>query len=221
MGGTGKDRRGRHRRRTHGDKKDKGKDDKNQGKGRNDAPPQSNGPFRASALTVVNTAKAPWPPMTLNCTFYYRIKTGLDDYGPPVASVERTLGTGESFRYAPNPDRYRVGVRIKRILLSADVYADVRNVSFWFPTGGVTGARISTCCRQGGQHVHSRAGLRPGRGPLVDCAETRSESQARLGHPHRVGTVGYTDLVLPGEASARFDEREGDARWTPASTGFW
>jgi hypothetical protein len=130
LGGRhGKDHRGRHRRRSHGDKKDKGK-------GRNEAPPQSHGPFRASALTVVNIDSHYFPSITLNCTFYYRIKTGLDDYGPPVASFERTLARGESFRYAP--DRFRVGVLIKHFITSHDVYADVRNKSLWLPTGGVT-----------------------------------------------------------------------------------
>ncbi len=133
LGGRhGKDHKGRHRRRSHGDKKGKGK-----GKGRHEAPPQSHGLFRASALTVVNIDAQPFfPPITLNCTFYFRTKTGLDDYGPPVARVERTLAPGESFRYAP--DSFRVGVLIKHFITSHDVYADVRNKSFWLPTGGVT-----------------------------------------------------------------------------------
>jgi hypothetical protein len=130
-GRRGKDRKGRHRRRTHGD-------DKDQGKNRNDAP-KGQGLFRASALTVRNFNERPWPPLTLNCTFYYRIKTGLDEYGPPVASQELTLAPGESFRYAP--DRFRVGVLIKHNLLSEDIYADVRNKSFWLPTGIVSGGQ--------------------------------------------------------------------------------
>jgi hypothetical protein len=135
-GRRGKDQKGRHRHRTHGGKKDKNK-------GRNDAPPQNHGPFRATALTVRNSSGGGgfFPPVTLHCTFYYRIKTGLDDYGLPIASVERTVAPGESFRYAPNPDRYRVGVQIKHVILSDDIYADVRNVSFWFPAGGVTGGQ--------------------------------------------------------------------------------
>jgi hypothetical protein len=133
LGGRhGKDRRGRHRRRTHRDQKDQ-KDDKN--KGKDDRPPgagaKDHGPFRATALTVVNKISQP-----LNCTFYYRVKTGLDDYALPTAGVDRTIGPNESFRY--DPDRYRVGVHIKQTPGWQDVYADVRNVSFWFPRGGVT-----------------------------------------------------------------------------------
>jgi hypothetical protein len=128
-GRYGKDHKGRHRRRSHGDKKEKGK-------GHDEAPPQSHGLFRATALTVVNLPVYLSPPVTLRCTFYYRIKTDLDAYGPPIASVERTLAPGESFRYAP--DRYRVGVLVKHFINADDFYADVRNVSFWFPRGGVT-----------------------------------------------------------------------------------
>ena len=128
-GRHGKDLQGRSRHRSHDDKNHKGQHG-------HDGLPTNHGPFRACALTVVNSDQPPWPPLTLNCTFYYRIKTGLDDYGPPIASVERTLAPGESFRYAP--DRYRVGVLIKHVILSEDVYADVRNISFWLPTGSLS-----------------------------------------------------------------------------------
>ncbi|MFN8592219.1 MAG: hypothetical protein U0031_12235 [Thermomicrobiales bacterium] len=130
-GRRGKDHKGRHRHRIHGDRKDKDK--------HGDGAPRGSGPFRSSALTVVNIDARPLPPITLHCTFYYRIKTGLDTYGPPVASIERTLATGESFRYAP--DRFRVGVLIRHVILSEDIYADVRNLPFWLPTGSVSGGQ--------------------------------------------------------------------------------
>ena len=109
-----------------GDKKAK----KDKGRRRNDAP-KGHGPFRATALTLVNKISQP-----LNCTFYYRVKTDLDDYALPTAGVDRIVGPNESFRY--DPDRYRVGVLIKHFITSHDVYADVRNKSYWLPTGGVT-----------------------------------------------------------------------------------
>ena len=129
LGGRhGKNRRGldARQRRDRGDRKAK----KDKGRRRNDAP-KGHGPFRATALTVVNKISQP-----LNCTFYYRVKTDLDDYALPTAGVDRIIGPNESFSY--DPDRYRVGVHIKQTPGWQDVYADVRNVSFWFPRGGVT-----------------------------------------------------------------------------------
>jgi hypothetical protein len=120
-GRRGKDHKGRHKKRNHGDKKDKNK---------NDAP-RGGGPFRSTALTVVNKGVNP-----LDCSFFYRIKTGLDDYAGPTANGTKIVQPNESYRY--NPDRYRVGVLIKQVLGPADIYADVRNVSFFFPRGGVT-----------------------------------------------------------------------------------
>ena len=125
-GRHGKDHKGRHRRRTHGDKKDR----KDEGR-RDGAPPQRKRLFRATALTVINRRS-----QALDCTFYFRVKTGLDDYALPTAGVDRSIGPNESFRY--DPDRYRVGVHIKQTPGWQDVYADVRNVSFPFPRGGVT-----------------------------------------------------------------------------------
>ena len=127
LGGTrggrhGKNHRGRHKQRSHGDKKDKPN-------GRDDAP-GGGAPFRATALTVVNKGVQP-----LQCTFFFRVKTGLDDYALPTANGTQTIAANGTFRY--DPDRYRVGVLIKQIL-PADIYADVRNVSFFYPRGGVT-----------------------------------------------------------------------------------
>jgi hypothetical protein len=127
LGGTsggrhGKNHRGRHKQRSHRDKKDKHN-------GRDDAP-RGGAPFRSSALTVVNKGVQP-----LQCTFFFRVKTGLDDYALPTADGTQTIAANGTFRY--DPDRYRVGVLIKQIL-PADIYADVRNVSFFYPRGGVT-----------------------------------------------------------------------------------
>jgi hypothetical protein len=126
LGGRhGPNRRGRdkHKRRDRGDKKANG--------GRDGAPPKGNGPFRATALTVINRRS-----QALDCTFFFRIKTGLDDYDLPTANGQRSLAPQESFRY--DPDRYRVGVLVKQVFGTDDIYADVRNVSVWFPRGGVT-----------------------------------------------------------------------------------
>lgn len=122
-GRHGRNHKGRHRRRTHGSEKNNEKhDDRSQAK--------DHEPFRSSAVTVINR----WPP-PLECTFYYQIKTGLDSYAPPVADGDRTILYNESFRY--DPDRYRVGVLIRHTPGWQDVYADMRNVSLWFPRGSV------------------------------------------------------------------------------------
>jgi hypothetical protein len=129
-GRRGKDHRGRHMKRSHGDKKDKGKN-------RNDAPRGGDPLFRSTALTVVNQGAYP-----LSCTFFYRVKTGLDDYGLPIANGTQTVRGWDGHsdgRYRYDPDRYRVGVLIKQVaIVNSDIYADVRNVSFWYPRGGVT-----------------------------------------------------------------------------------
>lgn len=122
-GRRGRNRRGRHKRRTHGDKKHK---NQRPGSGL-----QDHGPFRSSGLTVTNTSNQP-----LACTFFFRTKTGLDDYGLPVANGTQTIAPGKSFRY--DTDHYRVGVQITKVLGPNDLYADVRNVSFFYPRGGVT-----------------------------------------------------------------------------------
>lgn len=123
-GRRGNDNKGRHKKRNHGDKKGN----------KNDAP-RGGGPlFRSTALKVVNSSANP-----LQAEFFYRIKTGLDDYGSPIANGTQTISPGNSFRY--DPDRYRVGVLIKRVLGPEDIYADVRNVSLFYPRGGVSKGR--------------------------------------------------------------------------------
>ncbi len=122
-GRRGKDHKGRHKKRSHGDKKDKGRP----GSGA----PQDHGPFRSTGLTVTNKTNQP-----LQCTFFFRTKTGLDDYGLPIANGTQTINPNQSSRY--DTDHYRVGVLVPKVLGPSDLYADVRNVSFFFPRGGVT-----------------------------------------------------------------------------------
>ncbi|MFN8675972.1 MAG: hypothetical protein U0Z70_06305 [Thermomicrobiales bacterium] len=125
-GRRGKNRKGRDNRRPH--------DHKNN-KRQNDAPRGGNGPVRSSALIVENWRQT-WD-VPLQCTFYYRIKTGLDEFGPPIANGTQTIEGKSEYRY--DPDRVRVGVLIKKCLPKGeDIYADVRNVSLWLPRGGVT-----------------------------------------------------------------------------------
>lgn len=122
-GRRGNDNKGRHKKRSHGDKKNKG-----------DAP-RGGGPlFRSTALKVVNNSANP-----LQAEFFFRTKTGLDDYGSPIANGTQTINPANSFRY--DSDHYRVGVLIKRVLGPEDIYADVRNVSFFYPRGGVSKGR--------------------------------------------------------------------------------
>lgn len=123
-GRHGKNRRGRDKKRRHDHKN-------NKKKGKDDAP-RGGGPlFRSTALSVINKGANP-----LDCTFYYQIKTGLDDYALPTANGTQSVASSQSYRY--DPDRYRVGVLIKKVLGPADIYVDVRNVSFFYPRGGVS-----------------------------------------------------------------------------------
>ncbi|MFN8661409.1 MAG: hypothetical protein U0075_05920 [Thermomicrobiales bacterium] len=90
------------------------------------------GLFRNTALTTSIIHSIDYP-FAFTTTYFYRIKTGLDDYGP---WKEATTGTAESSRYAP--DRFRVGV-----LVSArgwpgdgqDLFVDLRNLAFATPRG--------------------------------------------------------------------------------------
>lgn len=122
-GRHGKNRRGRNKKkRRRGDRK----------RNRKHNAPRGGAIFRSSALTVVNQGKNP-----LNCTFFYRTKTGLDDYGPPVAHETHAVGGNSRYRY--DSDHYRVGVLVKQVpVINTDLYADVRNLSFWFPRGSAT-----------------------------------------------------------------------------------
>jgi hypothetical protein len=126
-GRRGEDRRGRDkaqrdRRRGRHDKKNDAKD--------NDGPPPGGGLFRSAALTVRSFTD---PLFTY--TFFYRIKTGLDDYGPWLASHAETPGAGASYRYAPG--RFRVGVLVSAPSAAGEgqVFIDVRNLSFGVPRG--------------------------------------------------------------------------------------
>ncbi len=104
----------------------------NRPKGRG-VPPGGHGPFRSAALTVENG----WG-RALRVDFFVAPKTGLDDYGPWVQADSRRVADGESARF--DPDRYRVGAVVHRTeAFPYDLFfVDVRNVSLWFPRGGVT-----------------------------------------------------------------------------------
>lgn len=150
-GRRGKDHKGRHGQRRHGDKK-------NEGKRGQDAPKGQDSAFRQAALTVYNNLTG----APLQCTFYYRIKTGLDDYSLPVAHSTHTINPKESLRY--DPGRYRVGVLIKHALGTNDLYADVRNLSLWFPQGEVTkGAQLDPPNGVFGAHVIPEQGFGEGK----------------------------------------------------------
>lgn len=129
-GRRGNDNKGRHKKRNHGDKKE---NDRNESK-----PPQGTGPFRSVALTINQSGNRA---VQWDFTFFYRQKTGLDEYGPWIeSSTTVTPGAAQTHRYAP--DRYRVGVLIKGHHFSAGLmpeqsFVDVRNVSFGYPLGSI------------------------------------------------------------------------------------
>lgn len=125
-GRRGNDRKGRHKKRNHGDKKENNKNE--------DKPPQGHGPFRSVAVTVhQNIFQSPlW-----TYTFYYRVKTGLDEYGPWVEASSATPAQAATHRYAP--DRYRVGVLVSggSEPNAAKAFFDLRNLSFGYPQGSI------------------------------------------------------------------------------------
>ena len=135
MGGRrGNDHKGRHKPRTHGDKKDDKKDDRNNGQDR----PRGKALFRDTALTVDSLLPVH---ATLECSFFFRRKTGLDDYDGPWQFVrfERIEPGGAAIRFAPN--RFRVGVllQVPNTTGNVGLFVDVRNRSFGFPAGSLRG----------------------------------------------------------------------------------
>jgi hypothetical protein len=95
--------------------------------------------FRNAALTVVNFTNQDGRVFPLDCTFYYRRKTGFDEYGPLVEDVSQSVAPGKSFRYAP--DRFRVAALIRFVPTPQNsynnVFVDVRNIALGHPRGGV------------------------------------------------------------------------------------
>jgi hypothetical protein len=125
LGGRhGKDHRGRdkRKRRERGDKKNTG---------HNQPPRAGGGLFRDTALTVAFALPSGYA-FSFSKTFYYRQKTGLDTYGPWIAS------SVDSNRY--DPLRFRVGVLVKSQSAEGagpDLFVDVRNHAFLYPIGNI------------------------------------------------------------------------------------
>jgi hypothetical protein len=112
-------------------RRDKGKHSDKKGDARgNDSPAPGSGLFRNSALTVYTEGAA-----RFTFTFYYRIKTGLDDYGPWTQASTATPIPGFGHRYAP--DRFRIGVLISAPaeVGAVQAFVDVRNLAFAAPRG--------------------------------------------------------------------------------------
>lgn len=126
----GKDNKRRNKQRHRGDKQDDIEENES-------TPPQGHGPFRAAALTVV---QSPFRSLQYSYTFYYRVKTGLDEYGPWIESSTVTPDRTDSFRYAP--DRYRIGVLLRGHVEDGDLpqqaFIDIRNLSFGYPQGSAS-----------------------------------------------------------------------------------
>lgn len=121
-GRRGNDRRGRHRKRSHGDKKDNRKVQ--------DLPL----PFRNSALTVVNDLAEPLP-----CTFFAARNKAGDDYDPFYKVGDQTINDDNNdHEYRFDPQEMRAGVLIRKLNDGKDVFCDVRNLRLGYPRGGVT-----------------------------------------------------------------------------------
>ncbi len=125
-GRRGKDHRGRHRKRNHGDRK------KHKVK---DIPL----PFRRSALTVgVSFYDQP-----IHCSFFAARNQAGDNYAPFQWVEDYTIYHSTSTDYPLDKYRFdsgemRAGVLIREFFNGQDVFCDVRNMRTWFPRGRVT-----------------------------------------------------------------------------------
>jgi hypothetical protein len=95
------------------------------------------GLFRYAALQISNVS----PVVPVSTTFFIRPKLlGLDNWGPWEAQRTVSLGIGNccevTYRFAP--ERYRVGALLRGIVVTGDVFVDVRNLAFGFPQARVT-----------------------------------------------------------------------------------
>lgn len=123
-GRRGRDHKGRDKNRKHGDKK------------KSDAPRGTGPLFRSVEMKVENNTE-----QTLQLHFLYRVKLSGDSYSQPFDDISVPDNPGDA--YLHDPDRYRMSVLIRGINNGQDIHCDVRNVSFWFPRGGVsTGANL-------------------------------------------------------------------------------
>lgn len=125
-GRRGNDHKGRNKKRSHGDRKDQ-----------NNNAPRGGGPlFRSVELKVENNTS-----QTLQLIFLYRVKLSGDTYSQPFDDITVPDNPGDA--YLHDSDRYRMSVLIRGINNGQDIHCDVRNVSFWYPRGGVsTGANL-------------------------------------------------------------------------------
>jgi hypothetical protein len=136
-GRRGKNRRGRDRDRRHRNH-DKDK--------RQDRAPGSGSPFRNSRLTIANKTGA-----RIFISPYFQEKTAFDSYDDPVSDGLVELANQAEWRY--NPERFRVGASIEIDGYAELVDVNVRNVSAWFPRGGVMSGVVLTLGGGGGTEV--------------------------------------------------------------------
>ena len=118
-GRRGKDHRGRHRKRSHGDNKDKKI---------KDIPL----PFRRSALTVGVT----FYDQPIYCSFFSARNQAGDNYAPFQWVEDHTIYPLDKYRF--DSGEMRAGVLIREFFNGQDVFCDVRNMRTWFPRGRVT-----------------------------------------------------------------------------------
>lgn len=122
-GRHGKDRRGqsKHKRRENDRKQDR----------KSEGPPPGRGAFEFR-----KTAVGVYADNSFTLTFFYRQKTGLDDYGPWILARSESGNEVSAARYAP--DRYRIGVLVSAAEKGpGQFFVDLRNMSFGFPQGAV------------------------------------------------------------------------------------
>lgn len=126
---------GRHGKNRRGRDQDKRRDHRERQGNEKAGPPPGRGlfEFRRTAVTV----KSFVDPL-LTFTLFYRVKTGLDTYGPWIEDHAETPAFGRSTRFAN--DRFRIG-----LLVSApdgagegEMFLDLRNVTYDFPKASAT-----------------------------------------------------------------------------------
>lgn len=118
-GRHGKQHRRRHRR-THGNRKARRTRDNSPGAG---APEGSLIRYVALRVNAGDLA-----PSTITVDFYFRVKTGLDTFGPLVFANSSAAMTNGNVDYAP--ERYSIAAYIRGDALPSPVYIEFTNVLF-------------------------------------------------------------------------------------------
>ncbi len=136
-GRHGKNHKGQHRHRTHGNKKNKGKANRPPGSG--------SGKWSLVRYVAVRTAYL-WSEPGVSVDFYFRVKRDLDNWGPLVFAKTAEIYPG-NVDYAP--ERYSIVAFFHGPALPSTIYVEMRNGLFITPWAKV----IAGCSIDGNGNI--------------------------------------------------------------------